>query len=91
MAMEKTKNSATNKISFDLMPSKKSEGLHDDRADCMAMLCYYLMQLRAKNRMSQFNKAKADHSKLLVGKQQISQGRFGGNNPFLNRGVNPFL
>lgn len=91
MAMEKTKNSSTNKISFDLMPSKKSEGLHDDRADCMAMLCYYLMQLRAKNRMSQFNKVKVDHSKLLIGKQQISQGRFGGNNPFLNRGDNPFL
>lgn len=91
MAMEKTKNTSTNKINFDLMPSKKSEGLHDDRADCMAMLCHYLMQLRAKNRMSQYNKAKADHSKLLEGKQQINQGRFGGANPFLNRGSNPFL
>ena len=91
MAMEKTKNTSTNKINFDLMPSKKSEGLHDDRADCMAMLCHYLMQLRAKNRMSQYNKAKADHSKLLEGRQQINQSRFGGSNPFLDRGSNPFL
>ena len=91
MAMEKTKNSQTGKISFDLMTAKKAEGLHDDRADCVAMLCYYLMQLRAKNKMSQFSKAKADHSKLLQGRQQINQGRFGGNNPFLNRGSNPFL
>ncbi len=91
MAMEKTKNSSTGKISFDLMPSKKSEGLHDDRADCVAMLCYYLMQLRAKNRMQQFNKAKPDYAKILEGKKQIAQGRFGGANPFNNRGANPFL
>lgn len=91
MAMEKTKNTATGRISFDLMPSKKSEGLHDDRADCLAMLSYYLMQLRAKNRMKQFNKAKPDYEKLMQGKKEITQGRFGGANPFANRGLNPFL
>ena len=93
MATQKMKNTQTNKISFDLIPSKKNEGLHDDRADCMAMLCNYLMQLRAKDKLNSFKKEKADYSKLLTQKikTQQSSNRFGGVNPFTNMGSNPFM
>ena len=94
MAMQKMKNTQTNKISFDLIPSKKNEGLHDDRADCMAMLCNYLMELRAKDKMNSYKKEKKDYSMLLSQKMKNSNNnnsRFGGANPFTNMGANPFL
>lgn len=94
MAMQKMKNSQTNKISFDLIPSKKNEGLHDDRADCMAMLCNYLMELRAKDKMNSYKKEKKDYSMLLSQRIKTSNNnnsRFGGANPFTNMGANPFL
>lgn len=94
MAMQKMKNSQTNKISFDLIPSKKNEGLHDDRADCMAMLCNYLMELRATDKMNSYKKEKKDYSMLLSQRIKTSNNnnsRFGGANPFTNMGANPFL
>ena len=94
MAMQKIKNSQTGKISFDLIPSKKNEGLHDDRADCVAMLCSYLMELRAKDKMSSYTQEKKDYSSLLTQKMKTSHNnnnRFGGINPFQNMGSNPFL
>ena len=94
MAMQKMKNSQTNKISFDLIPPKKNEGLHDDRADCMAMLCNYLMELRAKDKMNSYKKEKKDYSMLLSQRIKTSNNnnsRFGGANPFTNMGANPFL
>lgn len=92
MAMEQTKNTQTGRISFDLMPSKVTEGLHDDRADCLAMLCHYLMKLRAKNKMDEFHREKADYLKLLGNRQKLKRGPFdGAANPFVNRGENPFL
>ena len=90
-AMEKTKNTTTGRISFDLMASRKSENLHDDRADCVAMLCDYLMDLRAQEKLSGFKQEKADYSKLLTGRKKHNNGRFGGANPFANLGANPFL
>ena len=90
-AMEKTKNTSTGRISFDLMSSRKGENLHDDRADCVAMLCNYLMDLRAQEKLSGFKAEKADYSKLLKGKRNHNNSRFGGNNPFANMGANPFL
>ena len=89
--MEKTKNTSTGRISFDLMSSRKGENLHDDRADCVAMLCNYLMDLRAQEKLSGFKAEKADYSKLLRGKRNHNNSRFGGNNPFANMGANPFL
>lgn len=83
IAMQKTKNSTTGKISFDTLPSKKLEGLKDDRADCMAMLCGYLMNLRARDKISGYEKPKSDFSKIFsVGSPKII-------NPFGNSG-NPF-
>ena len=90
-AMEKSKNTTTGRISFDLMASRKSENLHDDRADCVAMLCDYLMDLRAQEKLSGFKQEKADYSKLLTGRKKHNNGRFGGANPFANLGANPFL
>lgn len=90
-AMEKTKNTSTGRISFDLMSSRKGENLHDDRADCVAMLCNYLMDLRAQEKLNGFKAEKADYSKLLRGKRNYNNSRFGGNNPFANMGANPFL
>lgn len=93
MAMQKMKNTQTNKISFDLIPSKKNEGLHDDRADCMAMLCNFLMELRATDKMNAYKKEKKDYSALLTQKKKISSNNnlFGGVNPFASMGANPFM
>jgi hypothetical protein len=93
MAMQKMKNTQTNKISFDLIPSKKNEGLHDDRADCMAMLCNFLMELRATDKMNAYKKEKKDYSALLTQKKKISSNNnlFGGANPFVSMGSNPFM
>lgn len=92
MAMEKTKNTATNKVVWDIMPSKKLENYHDDRADTMAMLCNYLMKIRAKDKLSQYNPEKKDFSKIAIGLRKNSANVFGGGpNPFANMGSNPFL
>ena len=93
MATQKIKNTQTGKISFDLMPSKKNEGLHDDRADCMAMLCNYLMKIRAEDKINSYRKEKKDYSVLLAHKKRSSKNnnRFGGPNPFANMGGNPFV
>lgn len=93
MAMQKMKNTQTNKISFDLIPSKKNEGLHDDRADCIAMLCNFLMKMRAEDKMNLYKKEKKDYSMLLAQRMKTSNNnsRFGGANPFTNMGANPFL
>lgn len=91
MSIEKNKNSATNRISFDTIPSKKNEGVKDDRADCCAMLCDYLMKLRAKDRLSMGTQKQRDYSQLLKNKKQVANNPFGGANPFAQMGNNPFL
>ena len=81
-------------IQFDLSPDAKSKNFHDDRADCVAMLCSYLMELRAKDKMSSYTQEKKDYSSLLTQKMKTSHNnnnRFGGINPFQNMGSNPFL
>ena len=94
MAMQKNKNTQTGKISFDTIPSKKSEGMHDDRADCLAMACNYLMKKRKSERLN-IPREKKDFSKILTSKNSFAtnpRNPFSvGNNPFAKMGKNPFL
>ena len=46
--MRKTKTEAGN-IKYELTAEKKKNG-HDDRAYCLAALCYYLQELRRKDK-----------------------------------------
>ena len=94
MAMQKTKNTQTGRVSFDTIPSKKNEGMHDDRADCLAMACHYLMNKRRTERLN-VPREKTDFSKILTQKNQITttnKNPFSAtNNPFSKLGKNPFL
>jgi len=49
---------------YDLAPDKKTK-MHDDRAYCLAMLAWYLQQLRRKNITHKKNDANIDISKLF--------------------------
>lgn len=93
MGIQKNKNTSTNKISFDTVHSKKLEGLKDDRADCMAMACHYLMKLRAKDKLDNYKPEGNDFTKLFKEKvmQKDNNPFSGGANPFINNGGNPFL
>lgn len=94
MAIQKNKNSQTGRVSFDTIPSKKAEGMHDDRADCLAMLCNFLMIKRREEKLNESKGTTADFSKLREGK--LGGGRIitpfsNYNNPFGDRGKNPFF
>lgn len=74
-------------VVFEATPEAKSNNLHDDRADCIAMACYRLMQLRA-NEALDIEHASSDFSKVFHSKsKKINKSR----NPFYDkkRG-NPF-
>jgi hypothetical protein len=89
--MSTQRNNSNGRISFDTMPSKKNEGVKDDRSDCIAMLSQYLMEIRAKDKLSNYSPEKKDFSKILQTKSKKSQNPFGGANPFANMGSNPFF
>lgn len=91
MAMQKNKNSTSLKISYDTIPSKKNEGVKDDRADCMAMFCHYLMNLRATEKLNNYKKNTNNYA-VLSNKRKIAQNNMFDRrpNPFSGRGDNPF-
>jgi hypothetical protein len=50
--------------SYDLAPDKKSK-MHDDRSYCLAMLAWYLQQLRRQNITNKQSNTNFDISKLF--------------------------
>ena len=94
VGIQKTKQ-GTN-IRFDTMPSKKSQGMHDDRADCCAMACHFLATLRREKMLDVGQKKKEGFNKYFshvkTNLSNDSNNPFGNiENPFNNEGPNPFL
>ena len=95
VAMQKTIVNGTTR--FDTLPSKKNQGMHDDRADCCAMICKFLADLRkdsllktAKPKTDGFNKL-FQHGKKL-GQSQQNRMNNGMANPFAGEARNnPFI
>ena len=95
VAMQKTVVNGTTR--FDTLPSKKNQGMHDDRSDCCAMICKFLADLR-KNSLLQTSKPKGDgfnklfqHGKKM-GMNQQNRMNNGMQNPFAREAShNPFL
>lgn len=90
VAMQKIKQGST--IKFDLLPSKKAENMHDDRADVCAMLCWQLSKLR-KDELLEVDR-KTDGFKKLFDHGLKKQTNIFNNssNPFLQDNKNnPFL
>ena len=79
-------------IVFEQTPEAKQNGLHDDRADVIAMACYRLMQLRADEALD-IEKPQEDYSTIFSTVKHVKK-----NNPFdlkrnpfeMQKGYNPF-
>lgn len=90
VSMQKIKQGSN--IKFDLLPSKKAENMHDDRADVCAMLCWQLSKLRKDELLNVEQKTDGFQKLFKHGlKKQITP--FGSSpNPFLQQNKsNPFL
>lgn len=88
--MQKTKR-PNGTIVFELSPDAKQRNFFDDRADCMAMLRGFLMELRAKEALTLEEKPVTAYTDLLAARRR-SQSNHNSDNPFANRGrANPFL
>lgn len=90
VAMQKQKR-PNGTIVFELSPDAKQKNMHDDRVDCVAMICNRLMELRAQEALAleekphtgfqeMFNKQKGQSSS-----NSTPFGRVGGANPFLQK------
>ena len=90
VAMQKIKQGNT--VKFDLLPSKKAESMHDDRADVCAMLCWQLSLLR-KDELLNIDTKTDGFSKLFKHGLKKQKNIFTNQpNPFLaNSRDNPFL
>lgn len=94
VGMQKTKQGSN--IRFDTMPSKKAQGMHDDRADCCAMACHLLATIRREKMLDVGQKKKEGFNKYFshvkTNLNNSSNNPFGNtSNPFNNEGPNPFL
>ena len=72
-------------IVIEQTPEAKQNGLHDDRSDVLAMICFRLMQLRAAEVLDVEKKAE-DFSKIFSSKTKHKS-----SNPFASKQKNPFL
>ena len=84
LGMQKSKRTNGNVV-IEQTPEAKQNNLHDDRVDCLAMLCYRLMQLRADEALDVEKKVE-DFSKLF----NNAKSRTKNNNPFYTKNKNPF-
>lgn len=92
VGMQKTQIGSN--IRFDTLPSKKAQGMHDDRSDCCAMICFALAQIRQKD-LLHVNRENEGFAKLFAhGKkhrQKYNRMSPDSNNPFATNQSNPFL
>lgn len=84
LGMQKTKKT-NGTIVIEQTPEAKQNNLHDDRVDCLAMLCFRLMELRA-NEVLDVEKKTEDFSKIFSSKVKHKN-----SNPFNSKQKNPFL
>ena len=78
-------------VVFELSPDAKSRNFHDDRADCIAMICNELMLMRANEALEieqQKTSKYEDMFKKALAKSKVNNAN--SDNPFANRGNNPF-
>lgn len=62
--------------------------MHDDRVDCVAMMCNHLMELRAKEVLELEEKPKTEFKEMFA--KQKSTNKSNSSNPFNGLGqVNP--
>ena len=75
-------------IVFELSPDAKQKNMHDDRVDCVAMMCNHLMELRAKEVLELEEKPKTEFKEMFA--KQKSANKSNSSNPFNGLGqVNP--
>ena len=75
-------------IIFELSPDAKQKNMHDDRVDCVAMMCNHLMELRAKEVLELEEKPKTEFKEMFA--KQKSANKSNSSNPFNGLGqVNP--
>lgn len=92
VGMQKTKNN--NVVRFDTSTEKKNAGMHDDRADVIAMICFEIAKLRAADALD-VNKPEQKFSDLFNRYRgngaKTTNPLTSGDNPFTNMGRNPFI
>jgi len=68
-------------IVFEQTPEAKQNNLHDDRADCIAMACYKLMQLRSDDALD-IEHEKSDFEKMFANNKHSNKLTY---NPFSDK------
>ena len=76
-------------VQFNLSTESKSRNMHDDRADCVAMICNKLMDLRVEEALKKEEK-ESDFKAMFMKARSEYNGKktnplTGGVNPFANR------
>lgn len=90
VAMQKQKR-PNGTIVFELSPDAKQKNMHDDRVDCVAMICNRLMELRAQEALTLEEKPHTAFKDMLEkkiaqgGKNNNTFGKAGGTNPFATK------
>ena len=84
---EKRPNGA---VQFNLSAEAKSSHMHDDRADCVAMICHRLMEIRADEALNIIHEGSKFSDFFAKAGQRIGSNNAGnrlgaGANPFANR------
>jgi len=90
VAMQKQKR-PNGTIVFELSPDAKQKNMHDDRVDCVAMICNRLMELRAQEALTLEEKPHTafkdmlDKQKAQGNRSNNTFGKAGGANPFASK------
>ena len=90
VAMQKQKR-PNGTIVFELSPDAKQKNMHDDRVDCVAMICNRLMELRAQEALTLEEKPHTAFKDMLEkkmaqgSKNNNTFGKAGGANPFATK------
>lgn len=77
-------------VQFNLSAESKSRNMHDDRADCVAMICNKLMDLRVEEALKKEEKESDFKSMFMKARAEYKGSKnsnplIGGVNPFANR------
>lgn len=77
-------------VVFELSPDAKQKNMHDDRVDCVAMICNRLMELRAQEALTLEEKPHTAFKDVLErrktqGNNKSTFGKAGGANPFASK------
>ena len=58
-------------IVFELSPDAKQKNMHDDRVDCVAMMCNHLMELRAQEVLALEEKPKTEFKEMFAKQKSL--------------------